>query len=551
MSAATFPCLPCCVALLLGLVVGKAWERYKLRDGRWIDRRRLRETPHYMLGLNFLVDNQVDQAIDELTQATSTDTDALEIQMILGNLYRAEGTGWPRDHRPPGAAAAAGPEAARARLRAALPGPRLPARRLRRSRARGVPGSRAARSAEPLRARQPAEAVRGPAAVGRSRRACASRSRPSTTTSRSEQPDPRVPAQRGRRVADAAPRMPPPRKTFEAAIDIDPRTAPAYLNLGDVRERMGQAAAARRGLGEARADGAGARVSRVRSPRARLPTSRHAASIRRTLSAAHRRRIRRTGARDWRCRGISPRLAGIARRSTCCSTRCRTTRTAWPFTRRSGRRCSRWTSTPALVQAYMELTRKRGLLSRSARLRALPLPQHRAALAVPAVPRVEHVRRRAHGAGERRCHRGVRGDEAHRSDRRHRHWQERRPRRVRAPWSADRRCGPVGKSGSRARHSGPGRHPRALRSEILDDVTSSIGASSGRLCLQTRAPVATSSGSCIQPCRPRSTRGWRQRNAKAIAWRSLSSRWSTRPDANATSTSSSRPHAPLTNNCGA
>jgi lipopolysaccharide biosynthesis regulator YciM len=79
------------LALLLGIATGKAWERYKLRDGRWIDRRRLRETPHYMLGLNFLVDNQVDQAIDELTQAASTDTDALEIQMILGNLYRQKG----------------------------------------------------------------------------------------------------------------------------------------------------------------------------------------------------------------------------------------------------------------------------------------------------------------------------------------------------------------------------------------------------------------------------------------------------------------------------
>jgi lipopolysaccharide biosynthesis regulator YciM len=79
------------VALLAGLAAGKAHERYKLRDGRWIDRRRLRETPHYMLGLNFLVDNQVDQAIDELTQAASTDTDALEIQMILGNLYRQKG----------------------------------------------------------------------------------------------------------------------------------------------------------------------------------------------------------------------------------------------------------------------------------------------------------------------------------------------------------------------------------------------------------------------------------------------------------------------------
>jgi lipopolysaccharide biosynthesis regulator YciM len=79
------------LSLLVGLAAGKAWERYKLRDGRWIDRRRLRETPHYMLGLNFLVDHQVDQAIDELTQAASTGTDALEIQMILGNLYRQKG----------------------------------------------------------------------------------------------------------------------------------------------------------------------------------------------------------------------------------------------------------------------------------------------------------------------------------------------------------------------------------------------------------------------------------------------------------------------------
>src|ERR1044072_6367869 len=85
------PLLAVLVALLLGLIVGKAWERYKLRDGRWIDRRRLRETPHYMLGLNFLADNQVDQAIDGLTRAASTEPDALEIQMILGNLYRQKG----------------------------------------------------------------------------------------------------------------------------------------------------------------------------------------------------------------------------------------------------------------------------------------------------------------------------------------------------------------------------------------------------------------------------------------------------------------------------
>jgi len=79
------------VALLVGLTVGKAWERYKLRDGRWIDRRRARESPHYILGLNFLVANQIDLAIEELTRAAQLTGEALEIDMILGNLYREKG----------------------------------------------------------------------------------------------------------------------------------------------------------------------------------------------------------------------------------------------------------------------------------------------------------------------------------------------------------------------------------------------------------------------------------------------------------------------------
>ncbi len=85
------PLLASLISLLLGLVVGKAWERYKLRDGRWLDRRRLRETPHYMLGLSFLVQGQVDQAIESLTHVANSDADALEIEMILGNLLREKG----------------------------------------------------------------------------------------------------------------------------------------------------------------------------------------------------------------------------------------------------------------------------------------------------------------------------------------------------------------------------------------------------------------------------------------------------------------------------
>lgn len=79
------------VALLVGIAVGKAWERYKLREGRWIDRRRARESPHYILGLNFLVSGQLDRAIDELSHAARLQPEALEIEMILGNLYREKG----------------------------------------------------------------------------------------------------------------------------------------------------------------------------------------------------------------------------------------------------------------------------------------------------------------------------------------------------------------------------------------------------------------------------------------------------------------------------
>ena len=87
----TLVLLAALLALLAGLAAGKAWERYKLRGGLWIDRRRARGSPHYILGLNHLVSNQIDLAIDELTKAAQLDSDALEIHLILGNLYRENG----------------------------------------------------------------------------------------------------------------------------------------------------------------------------------------------------------------------------------------------------------------------------------------------------------------------------------------------------------------------------------------------------------------------------------------------------------------------------
>jgi lipopolysaccharide biosynthesis regulator YciM len=79
------------IALLAGLGIGKAWERYKLRDGRVVDRRRLRESPHYLHGLNFLIAGQIDHAIEEFTKASATARDAFELPILLGNLHREKG----------------------------------------------------------------------------------------------------------------------------------------------------------------------------------------------------------------------------------------------------------------------------------------------------------------------------------------------------------------------------------------------------------------------------------------------------------------------------
>jgi lipopolysaccharide assembly protein B len=79
------------VALLVGMATGKAWERYKLVEGRWIDRRRVRQSPNFILGLNHLVAGQVDLAIESLEKAAQLDPGAFELQLVLGNLYREKG----------------------------------------------------------------------------------------------------------------------------------------------------------------------------------------------------------------------------------------------------------------------------------------------------------------------------------------------------------------------------------------------------------------------------------------------------------------------------
>ncbi|HJO04320.1 MAG TPA: tetratricopeptide repeat protein [Acidobacteriota bacterium] len=74
--------------LALGALLGELWAR--LRTPR-MPHQSTGARPHYLLGLNFLVSHQPDQAIRELSQAVRHETDALEAYLALGNLLRESG----------------------------------------------------------------------------------------------------------------------------------------------------------------------------------------------------------------------------------------------------------------------------------------------------------------------------------------------------------------------------------------------------------------------------------------------------------------------------
>ena len=173
------------LALLAGLTVGKAWERYKLQDGRWIDRRRALESPHYMLGTE-LPGRESDRSRDRGTQhgrrscRRSIGDSSHSRQSVSG-----KGAGWTRDPGAPGTASTAAPAKTRTCKRAVMPRARLQARRIRRSCARSFLRSHPPRPRQPLCDVEPREALRGTASMDRCLRDAAEaggpRSRPTSS----------------------------------------------------------------------------------------------------------------------------------------------------------------------------------------------------------------------------------------------------------------------------------------------------------------------------------------------------------------------------------
>ncbi|NKB87993.1 MAG: tetratricopeptide repeat protein [Acidobacteria bacterium] len=74
--------------LAVGALLGDLWARLRAPTPRGATRR---GRPHYLLGLNYLVSHEPDQAIRELSQAVRQETEAVEAYLALGNLYRESG----------------------------------------------------------------------------------------------------------------------------------------------------------------------------------------------------------------------------------------------------------------------------------------------------------------------------------------------------------------------------------------------------------------------------------------------------------------------------
>lgn len=80
------------IALLLaGIFLGRAWYYVSAQEEKMEKSRLVRGSSNYLLGMNYLISNQPDLAIMELSRAAKKDPEAIEVAIVLGNLYREKG----------------------------------------------------------------------------------------------------------------------------------------------------------------------------------------------------------------------------------------------------------------------------------------------------------------------------------------------------------------------------------------------------------------------------------------------------------------------------
>ena len=228
-------------------------------------------------------------AIEELARAASLDADALEVHMILGNLYREKGQVGKAITVHQGLLQRPNLTQARTRVRPALPRARLQARRVRRSRARGLQRSAAARLDQQLRPRQPAEAARRAAPVDRRVRHAPAPVEADRRGQRVEEPgDSGVSRERNRPGSDAPQGL---SRSDPAVRGRHRARRPRGARLPEPRRRAGgtgQGPGRRQHLGTADRGRARSRVSRLRSPRVARRAQRHARPLHAPVPAAHR-----------------------------------------------------------------------------------------------------------------------------------------------------------------------------------------------------------------------------------------------------------------------
>lgn len=80
------------IALLLPVAAASGWFAARKRDRKFqTDPGRLPLAQAYRRGLNYLLDDKTDKAIETVGQILAQDTDSHEIQIALGNLFRRRG----------------------------------------------------------------------------------------------------------------------------------------------------------------------------------------------------------------------------------------------------------------------------------------------------------------------------------------------------------------------------------------------------------------------------------------------------------------------------